>query len=419
MMIARTQHFLRNLTIVCLMIGVAFVLSACDLTTQSDLLATREQMRSPEGCIACQMFKVIFTAIVNMTNTAYPRMCVLAQSLLAVFLFGWILLHVLKFLTTMREPNIGQFWAQLSPRLGKGMLVAILVASKENIFYIINMIMEPISSLFMNVSSLVISSGWNSRISLSMASLHSGLPAAPGFPTEIGNQVETLIYRVVLALDVGWVMGLRLMLNSDFANMILGMVTTYIFFMMSLFFPFLLIDGFFKLMVVFVTLPLLLVAWVFKFTESYLKKGFQIFLGAFAQILMSCIFITLAITVMEGFFEIRGMSGWLSADVQNMDKDMYEQASRMSFSFLTFILIATYLYNLSKSITKVTAYFTGAPAQSVLGAAMERLKAVFSAIMWSCLALTASFVPGGWSMAQTAASNAKDKARQAAAGGGR
>lgn len=386
-------------------------LGACNLSNELDLEKTQQTMTSLEGCFSCQFFRIVFDSIAKLASNAYPKMCDISLSLLALGLMAWILWHVFKLITSLREPNLAQFWIQLFQTLFKGGFISILVASKERLYELINTILEPIGLIFVNLSSSLLRNNWISRVELAN-SVQTALSSGPGFPAAMGQQLENLIYRITLALNFGRIIGLRLMLGSDFTNFWLGLTTTSIFFLMTLFFPLYLIDGLLRLAFVFTLLPLLLVAWVFKTTSHYLKKAWDIFLGAFAQIMVACVFVAICIATFEGFISLRGYGYLLSPTAQNTDKLFFDEANRMSYSFLSFLLIAFYMYNLSKRITTVTAHFTGAPSSSILASSMERVKKAVTSLALTVVAIAAT-VTGMGAVASAAGKKAKENAKEA------
>ena len=396
------------------LLGLLFVV-ACDAKPENDLKETHELFNSPQGCFSCQFFKIVYNTGASMSSYAYNKMCDVAMSLLIIGLMIWILWHVFKLLVSLREPNLAQFWIQLFQHFFKAGFVAILVASKERLVEFINAIFEPIALIFIDLSQKLLAKNWHSSVSIA-STLNSEFTVGPGFPSSVGTALENLIYRITVALNVGRILGLRLMLQTDLANFWLGLITTVMFFLMTLVFPFYLIDGFIRLALVFVMLPVFLVCWVFKWSAHYMKKAFSMFIAAFAQVMLACIFVAICIAVFEGFISIRGYGYLLDPTVQNVDVLFKEEANRMSFSFLSFLMVAFYMYNLSKNVSKLTSHFTGAPSGNIMAGAIERIKKAARALALATAAVISSAI-GLAPVAKVAAEQAKKDAESAAKGG--
>ena len=390
------------------------LLTACDCDSAGDVKQLQEKFNSPEGCIPCQLFRVIYNASAAMSSAAYDTMCDIALSLLTIGLTAWLLWHVLKLIVSLREPDITSFWVELLQMLFKGGAVAIVVGSKKHLYSLINSVLEPIALIFIDLSTTLLQSSWTSKATVM---LYSRFTEAPGFPSRIGQAVENLIYRVTVALNVGRVLGLRLMFSCDFANFWLGLFLSIIFFLMVLFFPFYLLDGFIKLTLVFALLPLFLVAWVFKKTASFLIKAWDIVFGSFVQIMIACIFISIFISVFEGFAAIRGFGYLFAPAVQDIDRLFQEDANQMSFTFLTFMMIAQYMYSLSKKISEFAAQFADAPKGNVVGQMIDAAKKTIRALIMVAIAVAATAVGLG-PVAQAAAKQAKQDATSVAKGAG-
>lgn len=376
-----------------------------------DLVALHEKLVSKNGCVSCNVFRLVYNEVGTLTVNVYPEMCSMAMSLLMIALFMWILMHVLKLLTSLREPNLAEFWILLLHTLFKGMLVAVFISTKDRLLYIIDSILMPIASVIIALGAEILDMSWVSSVAKD-AVYSSGITAAPGLSQELGLQLENLIFRINAALSVGTVLGLKLFTSGTWANWLIGGICTGIFWMLSIFFPFYLIDGIIRLAFVFCMLPIFLVCWCFRVTSDYLTKGFAMFLGAFLQIMLGCIYVSLAVAVLEGYLKMNSAS-YLDMVAQDSSEQIFTDASRLSVPFLAFILIAFYLYELSKRINDFTSYLSGAPGTSILGNAVAAVKAGARAVAFAAVAVGA-FVTGNTAVARTAAEHMTENAKEAA-----
>ncbi|MBP5534798.1 MAG: hypothetical protein J6Y03_04760 [Alphaproteobacteria bacterium] len=402
-----------------LLIGLLFLLAACDTTSQEglDLNEVQDSMNEPQACFSCQLFMFIFNAIANLSSALYPRLCSIALSLLGLGLFAWLLWHVFTLLTTLREPNLSQFYVSLFQTLFKSGFVAILIHYRERLYEVINTVLEPIAMIFIDLSKTILNNNWITPLKTARG-LNLSFNGAPGFPADMGKELVELIYRITVTLNIGRILGLKLMLGTDFVNFWIGLVTTLIFLLMTLFFPFYLLDGLFRLAFVFALLPFFLVAWVFKKTEHYMTKAWAIFFGAFAQILVACIFVAISVAVLETFIELNGYGNFLGT-AGDIDKFGEIEGDQLLYPFLSFFFVAIYIYAMSKRITSVTAHFTGAPSSNIIGNVLDRFKKAVKALALIAVAVAAASV-GLSAAAHVAFDRAKNEAKSAASqqGGG-
>lgn len=376
-----------------LMICCVCVLASCDATPEKglNLQEMEDQMNSPSGCFSCQMFIVTYNTIGSMAKNIYPQVCSIALSFLALGLFAWILWHVLVLVTTLREPNLSQFWISLFQTLFKGGFIAVLVRSRERIYLVLNTVFEPIALVFIELSHSFLQNNWSSKVK-SIADLGNSIQPGPGFPAEMGTRLVDLIYRITVTLNYGRVLSLRLMLGEDTLNYWVGLISAGAFYLMTIFFPLSLLDGLFRLAFVFTLLPLFLVTWVFKKTEAFLYKAWSIFISAFAQIMISCIFVSLCVTTVEGFVDLYGYNGLLSGAVEDTDQLALAEANQLLYPFLSFLFVTIYMYFLSKRVSEISAHFTGGPSSNIVNRSIEKFKNICKGIAITGLAVTASAV---------------------------
>ena len=390
-----------------------FVMCACSFMKPNNVTTAQNTFNSTNGCFSCLFFRVTYNWVGKFTSDMYDFMCDYALAFLALGLFFWTLMHVLKLVSSLREPNIAQFWVEMFITWFKCCFIAVFIATKDRLLYVINGILEPIGTLIIGTGAEVLDMTWFSDAKDVFA---GGFTPAPGFSAEVGLQLENLIYRLQIALNGGRVLGIRL-LGNDFANDCLALVILVIFTLLSIFFPFYLIDGLIRLAFVFVMLPIFMVCWCFRVTATYATKAFSMFMGAFLQIMMGCVFVAIAVAVFEGFVQVRSLHFLIIPETQDTSKIIYAEAERMSMGMIAFLFLAVYIYELSKRINAFTSHFTGAPGRSIMAGAIERFKSVTRALAWSAVAAV-GFVSGAAPIAHVAAEHAKEEGEDAAKGKG-
>ena len=368
---------LRTLNVRLILLWSIFILplmlGGCTLVRPRHLQALQSRLNSPSICGACRVMRVVYNEVGALSSQVYPKMCGIALSFMALILAFWLMIHFVRTLIVMRKPNVAEFWVPLFHTLFKCALMAAFIASGERVLYVIDHILMPIASLIASVGFDFLDMNWVSTLVSTERVYTSGIEAVPGFSAELGLQLENLIYRVNVAFNLGIVLGLRLLTSGPFWNFVLGGIVTVIFFLVSLVFPYYLIDGIIRMAFVFCMLPIAMMCWCFRFTAQYFKTAWNIFLGAFLQITLGCIFVSVSVAVIEGFLQLR-IPGYLSPQIQDESAEVLTDAARMSVPFLAFVLVAFYIYKLSKQVNEITGYFTGVPASSVFKSGLTLLK---------------------------------------------
>ena len=277
---------------------------------------------------------------------------------------------------------------------------------------LINTIIAPIITVFVRLSFMILNLNFPTRVATS-TTVGSTFISGPGLPAEIGAQLEDLVYRSTVALNIGRALGLRMMMLSDFTGFIISLIIIGIFFMLLLFFPMYLIDALVRIIFVIILFPILLVAWVFSVTEKYFKTAWNMLIGGLAQLFISCVFIALLVSTIEAFTQMRGYNIILNPTYQDTNPDVLREMSRMSISALSFIVMAFYLYNLSKHLTEISGFLTNSSQTSMVGDFTRRLKQLAIAAVAATIAIVAASV-GAAPVTAVMKKKALDEAQKAA-----
>ena len=118
---------------------------------------------------------------------------------------------------------------------------------------------------------------------------------------------------------------------TDLGAVVTGYTMVFSFFLISALFAFYLIDTFMRLAITLVLLPFLIVAWAFKSTQKYTKKGFEVLLHSVATYIMIALFLSIVIQV---FYVMLGedASQIVSLTAANNVDDIVELAGWMGNS---------------------------------------------------------------------------------------
>lgn len=255
----------------------------------------------------------------------------------------------------------------------------------------INLIVEPVMLLFIYLSMRIIGANDQAFAVGSNVNVGTAFTDNPAFPAVVGNQLENLIYRIQVALDIGRALGLR-MLSTDFSGFFLGFVVLGVFFMLTFFFPYYFIDAILRLGFVIILFPFFIVAWVFPKTATWAMRAWELFFSALVQILIACIFVALVVSTVEGYTQLRGYNLLLNPIYQDASPDAIRQMTGLSVSGLSFLILCFYMYALSKRTQIIAGFLSGVPASSILAGMVEKAKTVAKAVIYAAIAYAAAAV---------------------------
>ena len=387
------KHILNKKVFYVFLILVGCVLlSACEIKTSQSIEDSDAEMRSIRGCWSCQVFSTVYNSAGKVAELAYENMRSVALNFLAVFLALWIAFKTLSFFMSFRVPNYTEYWVSLTGRIMRAIFAAAVLANTQVMMRFINLIVEPVMLLFIYLSMRIIGANDQAFAVGSNVNVGTTFTDNPAFPAVVGNQLENLIYRIQVALDIGRALGLRMLILSDFSGFFLGLVVLGVFFMLVLFFPYYFIDAILRLGFVIILFPFFIVAWVFPKTAKWAFRAWELFFSSLVQILIACIFVALVVSTVEGYTQLRGYNLLLNPIYQDASPDAIRQMTGLSVSGLSFLILCFYMYALSKRTQVIAGFLSDVPATSILAGMVEKAKTVAKAVIYAAIAYAAAAV---------------------------
>lgn len=352
--------YFKRIWLLCLM-PVICLLTGCGGITADDIaLATAVKQAN---CWPCTAYRVVWDAIGSVVTNAYPFMCQSALSILGLALMFWLMMTAIKLVGALKEPNLKEFIPKISSVLFKSFVVAAVLSSGPLAISVVDIIVTPVLTAFISLSrAILFAEPTIAKHFVSVGDFVSAIGNHLFFSSQIGSQVEDVIYRLYLAFNSGLALGGRMMLIPDFMSWIIGLFTMMTFFFFMLFFPLLFLEGFVNLGMIIVLFPIFLVAWVFPSSKEYIKRPWEILFQAAAQILITCIYVGVLVNVLKSY------SNSFSLTKQLTDPALLLGIKNMSNSGLAFFALIFCMFKLSNDIPAITSFFVGDIARSGIAA---------------------------------------------------
>ena len=367
------------------------LLSACEFKDSYNAEKVADEMRSIRGCWSCQAFRTVYDAVGSVAKSAYENMRVIALNLLAIFLALWLLFKTLSFITIMNIPNYSKYWVDVARRIMRAVFAGAILINTPVMIKFINFIVEPVFLLFIYLSMQIVNANDNAFAVGALMDVGSQFQTDTPFPAGVGNQLENLIYRIQVALDIGRSLGLRMIILSDFSGIFIGFFILIMFISLSIFFPYYFIDSLIRLGFVIILFPLFVVAWVFPKTVIMSLLAWKIFFAGLVQILIGCIFAALSVSIIEAYSQLRGYNLLLNPIYQDASTETIREMTRMSVSSISFLVVCFYISFLAMRTKKIAGFLTDLPATSVLIGMMEKVKSIMKALLYAAIATVATY----------------------------
>lgn len=291
-----------------------------------------------DGCWTCPIFDTVYNTGNDLAAKLYSPLRDVALALLAIFAFAWTLFQVLKFVTTLHAPNIGEFLTRIFKTLG---LVAIMAAFlPADSSFLTGYFVDAPSLMALDLTDKILQAGnmggdvmhyqtytqdptndkcagvdYGYNYTANDHTVNLCPPSNPanyaGKPMSatLHDRLICLLKKVSVRLIKGIAMGATFIVASftagwqgiipDFSMFVVGILVFCCYF--SLFFkiPIHLIDIVLRLCFLVITLPIYVICFPFPSTRGYTKKAWEMLLSLLVHIISLCIFVALALALIE------------------------------------------------------------------------------------------------------------------------
>ena len=404
------QHRIKPIAIlkICMVVVLLLCLSACG---DND---TKEMQTSVENCWPCTMYKVIFETVNRLTVQLYDDIVPKAMALLGVGLLFWLSFKTGKMLVTLYEPDINEYIQSVKTVLFKAMLVgAVLLAGDKYICFLAEILQPPMLTISYFSSALLQQTIGEMKVSLPKTFITVPQESCQVFTEEVALYLQYMVYQIYVALQAGMMFGWNLLFSGHFIAAIMGLFMVMpTFFLLMIIFPLMFADSFVRLGASIVLSPFLFVAWVFPPTKNMLKPLWDVAFGSMITMMIGCIYITLAINVMQIFQEnSESLKGILSQARQLADPNLELAMRRMATEAVSFMVLIFVILKFHTAVPDIAGYLGGDNTKSSVVAFFGGIKqlAISAAMIAVGVAMSAFGIPGGDRLIKAGAQKVKEQ----------
>ena len=294
-------------------------------------------------CWVCNIFELFFDTGNYFAATTAEALTSSGLILLGVGLALWLAFHIMPIVASFRAGNVMQMITKIGIGLFKAMVVACFLSiGLQPIF---NYIISPTVNLAMGVSDRIMASvnaGEEKKIndegvqgSYERAEIkRESSPNSMGeefantdgvFDEDVRGAMLGIVKNTFATIDYAQSFSSFLLCEStrpfefeflgitlyiptlDFKLFNTGILSWCIFGIMSLVFPFYIIDALFRAILICLLSPLFMVAWVFPATAGYAAKAFNMFLGCVVTFVMTGLVVAVGIRI--SLIPVNGAAG--------------------------------------------------------------------------------------------------------------
>lgn len=338
-------------------------------------------VESTSQCWACSVFIIAWNAIGEAFNGLYEVMSKIARLLLGVGLLFWLTFTIGKMVCQLKEPNMKDYIPKIAGILFKSIIVGIALSAPAHTKNILTIFVEPIMECTIYISKLVLPNDLDVESTiLSVLSLFSfpsvtiagflddSISNYPVFTKDIGESLKEVIYNLYDTFKGGFALGAKMMFQIDPMGVASGGLILATFFYFMFYFPLLLIEGFAALGVVLILFPIFMAGWVFPATKNYLGEAIKVIFQSVAQILVTCIYISVIIAILNANQNMFSPTRLLT------DPALVDAVSNLNNNGLAFFAMVFCLLKLTNDIPNITSYFVGEMNKSIIARNFSKMQ---------------------------------------------
>ncbi len=268
-------------------------------------------------CIQGSILKVFYNGLSDMTLSVYGK--VTSEDLLSLMVLAfalWLAFQVLRHVSATSPESISEFWTKVLRKAAICFACGYLASSPTNIIYAINTFVFPIYMTLLEFAAAVLSlmsqksgsirdvviDGDTEPVSFTISDGGCSIPAGTSmqmsessFPQEPLEMMSCMACAVSDQLNAGYTVALRGVFGNGVFPFIVGLFLMAAFLIAKWGFVLYLIDSIFRMIMMIVIMPFLILFYAFEQTRKWTNVGFKIILNSAA--IMLCLAILVSMTV--------------------------------------------------------------------------------------------------------------------------
>ena len=308
------KNIFNILTKVLMLLCFVLVLSSCEDKEDTGIDETQvdEQNQTyekdPDNCWQSGMMSTLYDAT---SSGAMAALGGLTNGAMPVVMLGfaiWFAIRMLNFVTRFTEQTSGELWTEVGKQFFVCMVCGIIASQPEVCVWALNTLVFPIFYTFIELGSRVLGeitinaessqeiygataegTGYTTikyASPICTSSDASGFSTG-GFPSGPKSVMSCMLCAMSSRLAVG--MKLATFLMRGFVMTLTGIVLWVVFFIVRISFVFYVVDATFRMGMMVILFPLLVIAYPFKVTRTWANKGFNIIISVSA-LMMSVLY---------------------------------------------------------------------------------------------------------------------------------
>ena len=304
-----------------MVLALVMCLSACstdkgDITganTDGEQSELDEQQRT---CWQANLLEMFYNAMSESSMKAYPKVTKSAMPFIMVAFAIWMSIRLLKHISSLVEESPAEVWTEIGRMAFMCIFCGLLASSTDFLLFTLNKFIFPVYYTFLEFGSRIMelsASGSDTNIKGQVIGktclfyTNDLICTAPAlekatmghFPTGPSDLMQCMVCATSDRLQLGFVLAKEMLSAASITSIFLGLIVYAIFIMVKISFVFYLVDSIFRMNIVIIILPFLILSVPFKATRKWAKEGALTIFNSAACMMCIAIIATMSMLAMQ------------------------------------------------------------------------------------------------------------------------
>lgn len=272
------------------------------------------------ACWQAGLLNMFYNAMSESSMNAYPKVTKSAMPFIMVAFAVWLSVRLLKHVSSVVEEAPAEVWTEVMRMAFLCTVCGILASSTGFLLFVLNKLIFPIYYAFLEYGSRIVElAGADEQINpkgqmigstcmiytnslvckapeLTAAGFSNGKASFPSGPSEM---MQCLVCATSDRLQMGFLIAKEMLASTSLTSWVSGALIFSIFIIVKVAFVFYLVDSIFRMNIVVILLPCLILAVPFKFSRKWSKDGIMTILNSSAIMMCIAIVTTMAMLAMQ------------------------------------------------------------------------------------------------------------------------
>ncbi len=301
--------FLRTVSLVLCLVCLLCACQYDGVNVAASFVDHAEEVMTQQGaCWQAAFLDLFYDAMAKSSLRAYPLVTKSAMPLIMVAFAVWLSIKMLGFVSSVAQENAAQVWTEVVSMAFVCLCCGLLASSETMLLFVLNRIIFPIYYTFLEYGSILLNNitedfdGYNNALVCRAPDLED--ITMTSFPEGPKHIMGCLACAVSDRMKIGFNIAHELLAYPVLTSVIVGIVLYAVFIIVKFSFIFYLVDSIFRMNIVIIILPCLVLAYPFRATRPWTKTGFLMIINSSGIVMLMGLLASMGLMAMEALLDI-------------------------------------------------------------------------------------------------------------------